>query len=160
MLLQSYDDVLTLLPALPSAWTEGSIRGLKAQGDFTVDISWSGLQPVTATIVSNKGAALRVRCLRSARGLDAVRFSVNGKEVKVTLDNQVATVPCTQGDVVTIDFNELPTGVKVCGTVPVSPVDEAVYDLSGRVIPAARFSFHRDSLPAGIYIVEGKKVRK
>lgn len=41
MLVQSNDDRVVLLPALPDRWTDGSIKGLCIKGNATVDITWS-----------------------------------------------------------------------------------------------------------------------
>lgn len=60
MLLQSYDDTIHLLPALPNAWTTGHVKGLKAVGNFTVDQTWENNVLTGADITSNMGGTLRV----------------------------------------------------------------------------------------------------
>jgi alpha-L-fucosidase 2 len=39
--MQSRDGEIWILPALPKTWTKGSVKGLKARGNLTVDIQWA-----------------------------------------------------------------------------------------------------------------------
>ena len=70
MLLQSHDNAVHLLPALPDNWREGVVRGLKARGGFTVDMSWSDGQLQQATIFSKIGGTLRLRSYVPLKGED------------------------------------------------------------------------------------------
>jgi alpha-L-fucosidase 2 len=56
MLLQSQVDRIELLPALPDAWKNGKVSGLRARGGFQVDIAWKNGKLTSATIHSDTGA--------------------------------------------------------------------------------------------------------
>ena len=64
MLLQSRDNGdITLLPALPAVWQNGSFRGLRARGGVMVDAAWSKGKLVDATLrrASGEGGTVRIR---------------------------------------------------------------------------------------------------
>jgi len=61
MLLQSHDGRISLLPALPKAWQAGAVRGIKARGNFTVSMNWTGGALKKATIFSGSGGNCRIR---------------------------------------------------------------------------------------------------
>ena len=60
MLLQSHLGHVQLLPALPAAWQSGYVKGLKARGNFTVDIKWEDGKIVYARLLSGSGIPCRL----------------------------------------------------------------------------------------------------
>lgn len=68
MLLQSHDGVINLLPALPTAWPNGSIKGFCARGGFIVEMDWE------------KGRLKAVTILSRVEGLCRVRYGINERK--------------------------------------------------------------------------------
>lgn len=62
MLLQSHQEYLHLLPALPAAWSAGKVAGLCGRGGFVVDMEWREGRLVRAQVRSRLGGVCRVRC--------------------------------------------------------------------------------------------------
>lgn len=79
MLMQSHDGTINILPALPSVWESGSVRGLKAIGDFEVSIVWEDLKAQSIEIINNQGE----ECIIRYPGLEKAQVRVNDRTVKV-----------------------------------------------------------------------------
>ena len=85
MLLQSHRDEINLLPALPQAWANGHVKGLRARGGYEVDIRWE----------NGKLAAGAIRA--SVDGLCKVR---SDSPVQVEMDGRVILVERPEPNVV------------------------------------------------------------
>ncbi|HKK61577.1 MAG TPA: glycoside hydrolase N-terminal domain-containing protein, partial [Bacteroidales bacterium] len=61
MLIQSHEEnTIRLLPALPDAWKDGHVKGLKARGAYVVDMKWNDGKLQSATITSGKGGQPKI----------------------------------------------------------------------------------------------------
>jgi alpha-L-fucosidase 2 len=61
MLVQSWGGEIRILPALPRAWPEGAVHGLRARGGIEVDLDWAGGHATRLTLRGKPGQVVKVR---------------------------------------------------------------------------------------------------
>ncbi len=150
MLLHSFDGI-ALLPALPTAWANGSVSGLKAEGNFLVDMQWKAGKLSYAEIKSQAGAPLTLRSTASI-DLGKAYFYVNCSRV-TPVQNQDGTfsIEMKKADTLVIspeNIDEQMTAIE--GAPACLSSSGLVYDLSGR-------RYAGISGRCGICVVNGQK---
>jgi alpha-L-fucosidase 2 len=86
MLIQSHAGEIELLPALPKAWKNGKVKGLKARGGFELDIEWKDGLLVNATVHSEKGQKFLAK-------YKAIKKDIDTKSGKVySLDGELKLI--------------------------------------------------------------------
>ena len=79
MVVQSQFGEIDLLPALPSAWSaEGSLKGIRARGGFTVDVEWKDGKVKNYRIMSDKQKSVNVRLDNVVRSVDISSKTAEG----------------------------------------------------------------------------------
>ncbi|MBT2225040.1 glycoside hydrolase N-terminal domain-containing protein [Nonomuraea sp. NEAU-A123] len=146
MLVQSQHDVVHVLPALPSTWKNGSVSGLRARGNVTVDATWKNGAPDTITVRPGKTGAIKVRS-----SFIAGRYRVydeQGHEVGPHRDGDVLSWNARAGKTYTI-HNEAAVALKVPSAVlPSTPftAEVTVTATRKRAVPASEVTL---TLPKG-----------
>jgi alpha-L-fucosidase 2 len=74
MLLQSQKGEIELLPALPKAWPNGSVKGLRARGNCTVDIAWNDGKVTQYRIASAEPRPVNVRVNGAVKAIIAEKL--------------------------------------------------------------------------------------
>lgn len=79
MLIQSHSGEIELLPALPDAWKDGEVKGVKVRGGFELDLKWDGGQLVSARVRSLAGKPCRI----SYKGKQMSKKTLKGEEFNI-----------------------------------------------------------------------------
>jgi alpha-L-fucosidase 2 len=91
MLLQSHEDVIALLPALPAQWDHGAFRGLCARGGYELDVDWREHRVTSFTVRAKFAGACRIElpaCMASASFRDESGSIYRAENGILTLDVQ------------------------------------------------------------------------
>ncbi|WP_214105414.1 glycosyl hydrolase family 95 catalytic domain-containing protein [Acrocarpospora catenulata] len=137
MLVQSQHDVVHVLPALPSTWKNGSVSGLRARGDVTVDAGWKDGAPDTITVRPGKTGPIKVKS-----SFVSGRYHVvdgQGNEVDADRAGDVLSWDATAGKSYTIK-NEAGVTLTVPGAASPGTAFEAkvtVSAIGARELPAS-----------------------
>jgi alpha-L-fucosidase 2 len=105
MLLQSHAGEIELLPALPKAWRDGKVSGLRARGGMEVDVEWANGRPTSATL---RPFVDNVQQLRIGTGVRIRRLLDSGATLpSPAVDNSLVRVSVKAGHVYTIEFDRI-----------------------------------------------------
>jgi alpha-L-fucosidase 2 len=115
MLMQSADGALNLLPALPDAWANGTISGIRARGGFEIiSMEWKDGKLAKAVIKSTLGGNCRLRlpnsaklvggALKTAKGANTNFFYQNEETAKAIISDKAALKPTGAKPTLLYDF--------------------------------------------------------
>ena len=83
MLVQSNEGFINILPALPSEWTEGKIKGLKVRGGAVIDLEWEKGKPTEVTVTGGWNENI---IIRMPDGLQTEKILPKGRKIRMKFD--------------------------------------------------------------------------
>lgn len=123
MLMQSYDGFIYVLPALPTIWGKGEIKGLVARGGFEMDIKWSQNKVEKVSIKSRNGGNCRLRSLTPLTGKGLV-------DAKGDNPNELYALPTTSTPLINEKAKLNPVELKKTYLYDLETVAGASYEIS------------------------------
>ena len=175
MLLQSHAGFMHVLPALPSAWSEGEVRGLRSRGGFEVaDLKWSNGKVVSLKVKSTQGGNLRLRSNTPLKKADGTSLATaNGNNSNTLMQPYIMPdpivadpskipsttlpttylydIPTTAGQEIELVAGDAGTGIQTISCMEQAQQSADVFALDGRRVSS---SFR------GMVITGGKKLTR
>jgi len=96
MLLQSQNNLIQLLPALPKAWANGSVAGLRARGNLVMDLRWKNNELQEANLIAGQSGEITIKNSVLANPFLLVEKS-SGKKVAIKLNGDNGTFKAQAG---------------------------------------------------------------
>ena len=87
MLIQSHEGVIALIPALPKVWDHGSFRGLRARGNFELDVAWKDREVRKFTITAGSASQAIIELPDTQKH---VTFRDEDGNIYTTVNNKLA----------------------------------------------------------------------
>ena len=98
MLVQSHEDVIQLLPALPKEWNSGKFYGVCTRGAFELNLEWENGVTKKVEILSKAGK----NCIISAN--NTVKVFSNGNQVQIKRKNGYIEFPTEKGQIYKLEY--------------------------------------------------------
>jgi alpha-L-fucosidase 2 len=110
MLMQSHRGQVSFLPALPKAWGNGRVTGLRARGGLEIDLSWSDSRLIAATLRASVDGVHRLRHAPDVR----IKAILDGGRAVPSrpLPDSTLELPVKSGHVYTVQFEHGKTGMR------------------------------------------------
>ena len=91
MLMQSQDEAITLLPALPDEWASGEFRGVRTRGGFELDLQWADKRIKQLKVTSKAGRVFRMR------SDSRMKMTMGGTRQAIAPKNGILEFPTAKG---------------------------------------------------------------
>jgi alpha-L-fucosidase 2 len=98
MLVQSHEDGIELLPALPNEWDSGRFKGVCTRGAFELDMIWKNNAIKSVEVLSKAGKNCKIRTNKKPR------IFTDGKQIQIKENNGFIEFPTEKGKIYILEY--------------------------------------------------------